>query len=265
MKKALIVVLILVLGPAFSNSVMAEEITIVGTGDGVAILKAIGEAFSQKNPGVTIIVPKSIGSGGGIKSVGKDLYKIGRVARRIKDKEKHLDLKYVPYAKVPTVFFANKSVGVKNLSTNQVCDIYSGKITNWKDVGGKDAKIRVHRREDGDSSLRSLLKSFPGFKDITITSKSKTAYKTADMISVIEDKKGTIGFGPYDVVKRANVDVFTIDEKKPTEANYPSAGTLGLIFKAKNYTGNIKNFVEFATSAAALDAIKGAGGMPKWD
>ena len=262
MKRALIVALVLTFVLVFSSSVMAEEITIVGTGDGVAILKAIGEAFTQKNSGVTIIVPKSIGSGGGIKSVGKDLYKIGRVARGIKDKEKHFGLKYVPYAKVPTVFFVNKSVGVKNLSTKQVCDIYSGKITNWKDVGGKEARIRVVRREDGDSSLKVLTKSFPGFKDITITSKSKTAFKTPDMISTIVDKKDTIGFGPNDVAKKANVDVLTIDGKKPTEAGYPSAGTLGLIFKEKNHIGNIKKFVEFATSTAAHDAITGAGGMP---
>ena len=263
MKKALIVVLVLIFGLVFSSSVLAEEITIVGTGDGVSILKAIGEAFSQKNPGVTIIVPKSIGSGGGIKSVGNDLYKIGRVARRIKEKEKHFDLKYVPFAKVPTVFSVNKSVGVKNLSTNQVCDIYSGKITNWKDVGGKDAKIRVVRREDGDSSFKVLLKSFPGFKDITITSKSKTAYITSEMISILEDREGAIGFGPNDVAKQANVDVLTIDGKKPAEAGYPSAGVLALIFKAKNYTGNIKKFAEFATSTPAQDAIKGVGGMPK--
>lgn len=63
-------------------------------------------------------------------------------------------------------FFVNKSVGVKYLSTKQLCDIYSGKFTNWKDVGGKNAKIRVIRSKDGDSSLMVLPKSLPGFADI---------------------------------------------------------------------------------------------------
>ena len=251
-----------VIGLAFSHPVMGEEISIVGTGDGVAVLKAIANAFTQENPGATVLIPKSIGSGGGIKSVGKDKNIIGRVARGIKDKEKHYGLRYVPFARVPTVFFVNKSVGITGLTTGQVCDIYSGRVTNWKEVGGKDARIRVVRREDGDSSLKVLLKSFPGFKDMSITPKSKIAYNTPENTSTVENRADTIGFGPYDVAKNANVDILTINGKKATDAGYPSAGTLALIFKEKNYQGNIKKFGEFATSANAHDAIKGAGGMP---
>jgi len=262
MKKIVTLIVAIGIGLAFSHPVMGEEISIVGTGDGVIVLGAIANAFNQKNPGVTVVVPKSIGSGGGIKSVGKDKNVIGRVARGIKDKEKRYGLRYVPFAKVPTVFFVNKSVGITGLTTEQVCDIYSGRVTNWKEVGGKDARIRVVRREKGDSSLKVLLKSFPGFRDITITSRSKTTYSTPENISVVEDKADTIGFGPYDVAKNARVDTLTINGKKATDAGYPSAGTLALIFKEKNNTGNIKKFVEFVTSADVHDVIKDAGGMP---
>lgn len=96
---------------------MAEVITIVGTGSGSTILKATGAAFSQANPGNSVEVPKSIGSGGGVKAVGSDKAAIGRVARGIKDKEKHYGLTYLPFAKMPIVFMVNKSVGVKSLST----------------------------------------------------------------------------------------------------------------------------------------------------
>ena len=262
MKKMMTVIVAMAIGLALSHPVMGEEISIVGTGDGVTVLKAIANAFNQQNPGVTVVVPKSIGSGGGIKSVGNDKNIIGRVARGIKDKEKRYGLRYVPYAKIPTVFFVNKSVGITVLTTEQVCNIYSGKVTNWKEVGGNDARIRVVRREEGDSSLTVLLTSFPGFRNISITSGSKTAYSTPENISVVENKADTIGFGPYDVAKNAQVDILTINGKKATDAGYPSTGTLALIFKEKNDRGNIKKFVEFATSFDAHDAIKGAGGMP---
>ena len=262
MKKMMTVIVAMAIGLALSHPVMGEEISIVGTGDGVTVLKAIANAFNQQNPGVTVVVPKSIGSGGGIKSVGNDKNIIGRVARGIKDKEKRYGLRYVPYAKIPTVFFVNKSVGITVLTTEQVCNIYSGKVTNWKEVGGNDARIRVVRREEGDSSLTVLLTSFPGFRNISITSGSKTAYSTPENISVVENKADTIGFGPYDVAKNAQVDILTINGKKATDAGYPTAVTLALIFKEKNYRGNIKKFVEFATSANVHDAIKGAGGMP---
>ena len=107
-----------------------------------------------------------------------------------------------------------------------------------------------------------LLKTFPGFKNISITNKSKTVFSTPENIKIVEEKKDTIGFGPYDVAKAANVNIFSIDGKKPIEAGYPSAGTLALIFKQKNYTGNLKKFVKFATSNSAHDAIENDGGIP---
>ncbi|MCP4345966.1 MAG: phosphate ABC transporter substrate-binding protein [Desulfobacterales bacterium] len=247
---------------ALSSPVIAEEITIVGTGSGAAILKAVGAAFSQDNPGVTVNVPKSIGSGGGVKAVGRDKQLIGRVARQIKDGEQHFGLTYVPFAKMPIVFFTNKSVEIKNLSSQQVCDIYSGKVTNWKEAGGKNARIKLVRREDGDSSLSMLLKLFPGFKNITITPKSKTTYSDPDTLEFIQKKAGTIAFGTYGNAKNYQVNILDIDGKSPTDPAYQCFGTLALIFKEKNKTQNISKFVKFATSPAAHDAIRNAGGIP---
>lgn len=262
MKKIVILIAGLVIVMALSVPGMAEEITIVGTGSGSSILASVGKAFSQNNLEITINVPKSIGSGGGIKAVGTDQYAIGRVARKIKDKEKPYGLTYVPYAKNPIVFFINKSVKIKGLTTQQVCDIYRGAITNWKEVGGSDARIRVVRREDGDSSLGVLLKTFPSFKDITITSKSKTTYSDPDTCDLVEKKAGTIAFGTYANARTVNVDILKIDGKYPTDSDYAYVGTLALILKEKNRNGNIGKFVKFATSAASHDAIRSAGGSP---
>ena len=94
-------------------SSFAEEITIVGTGDGVAVLEAVGEVFSAQNPNVKITVPASIGSGGGIKSVGEDTFILGRVARPIKEREASFGLEYLPFAQVPVTFFVNNSLSVR--------------------------------------------------------------------------------------------------------------------------------------------------------
>jgi phosphate transport system substrate-binding protein len=239
-----------------------EEISIVGTGDGMIILESIGSAFSEANPDVKINVPDSIGSGGGVKSVGKGEYQVGRVARPIKDKEKHFDLNYRPFAKIPVVFFVNKSVEVRDLSPEQIAGIYSGKITNWKEVGGKDAKIRVVRREDGDSSLKVLRKTFPGFKDVVFTDRSKEAVTTQENFAVVEQKSGTIGFGPYAGARQSNVNVLTISGTSATDPNYPSFGTVALIFKDESNKGNIAKFIAFATSSLAHDAIRDANGLP---
>lgn len=246
---------------ALTLPAMAETLTIVGTGDGITVLKSIGAAFTKNHPDVTVDVPKSIGSGGAIKAVGSDENTLGRVARGLKDKEKPLGLTYIPYAKIPVVFVVNPSSGVDALTAAQVNDIYSGTITDWQEVGGKAGKIRVVRREDGDSSLEVLQNSFPGFKDITITDKAKTALKTPEMIELVAKKEGTIGFGPYDVAKANNLHAISIDGMAPTDAGYPAVGTMALIFKEANNTGATKEFIDFATSGAASEAVTAAGGM----
>jgi len=245
----------------FTTFSMAEEVAVVGTGDGVTVLKAIGTAYSKINPSVTVSVPNSIGSGGAVKAVGNGEFALGRVARGIKSKEEHFKLNYVAYAKVPVVYFVNQNVDIDNLSTAQVLDIYSGKVTNWKDVGGNDMKVRVVRREDGDSSLSQLKKSFSGFKEIEITKKSKTVFSTPEVVDILESTKGSIGFGPYDVVTNRNVKVLKIDGISPTDPKYPSVTTLGFVFNEQTISDVAKGFMLFATSPDAQAAITSAGGV----
>lgn len=250
-------ILILAWTPARS-----ETINIVGTGDGMVILKTLGTAFKQAHPQHNVNVPESIGSSGGIKAVGNDKNAIGRVARKIKDKEKPYGLTYHPVAKFAVVFFINKSVGIAGLSIQQINDIYSGKITDWSAVGGPAGKIRVVRREEGDSSLKNLRDTFPGFKDIDITKRSKTITLTQKNLDFVAQKSRTIGFGPYSDALNSDVDILRIDAKKPTDKDYPSYGVLALIFKDANRKGAIKAFIDFLTTPDAKKAIKAAHAIP---
>lgn len=262
MKRTVYLVLALVMTFSISGVVLAEDITIVGTGSGMSLLQSVGEIFTQKNPDTKIIVPESIGSSGGIKSVGADKYKIGRVSREIKDTEKHYDLKYLPFAKLPIVFFVNKKVGIKELTPRQICDIYNGKITNWKDLGGADESIRLIRREDGDSALQALIASFPGFREVKLAEKSKITYTDQETVLLAEQKESTIAFAPYSNLLNRDVTVLSTGEKKPADADYPYFSVLALIFKEANNTGSIKKFVDFVKSPDVQDAIKKSGGLP---
>ena len=253
--------LILSLLALLALPVMADELTIVGTGDGTEVLKNIGNAFSHANRGITVNVPRSIGSGGGVKAVGGGQYLLGRVARPPKKKEEHFGLTYIPAFKVPVVFFVNENVRINGLSSRDVIDIYSGKITSWDEVGGSGT-IRVITREKDDSSLKILSKTFPGFGNIKITSQAKSAIETPEMIVSVLYRTGAIGFGPLDVAKAKGLKVLKIDGKSPTDNGYPSLGTIGFVYKSDNFKGAVKKFVEFATSAAAHTAIENAGGIP---
>ena len=241
----------------------SEELTIVGTGSGTSILKAIGKAFTKQNPEISITVPKSIGSGGGIKAIGNDEYILGRVARDIKDKEKRYGLKCVPFAKMPIIFFVNNSVPISDITPGQVCRIYDGTTRKWEEISKGKGKIRVIRREDGDSSLSILLKALPGFKDITLTPRSKTTFSDPSTLAACTKQKNSIAFGTWpDVRKATDVHELKLGGMHPSNPKYPCTGTLSLIYKEKNYNGNLKKFVEFISSTAAKKAIIDAGGLP---
>lgn len=240
----------------------AGEIEIVGTGDGVKVLTVLGAAFSRSNPEVKITLPESIGSSGGIEAVGKGEKLLGRVARSLKENEKSLGLTYLPFAKVPVVFFVNPSINISLLTSRQVCAIYGGEIRNWKEVGGPDAPIVVIMREEKDSSLGVLRKSFPGFKEVIVTGKAVLVDKTPEMFEAVMQQRSAIGFGPNDVAVNSGVRVLSIDGRKPTFPDYPSINTVAFVYKKKSLPGDAQSFLAFATSPTVAPLIRAAGGVP---
>ena len=255
-------------GLSFSLALMAcgakepQVIPVVGTGSGAKILESVCSSFSDKNKDVVFTVPESIGSGGGIKAVGADKNMIGRVARKLKDKEKPLGLTYTPIAKMPIVFFVHSGVHVNDLTTQQVCDVYAGKIKNWKEVGGGDMAIRVVRREKDDSSYKELQKSFPGFGTLAITLDSELTLSDPETLEYVKATAGAIAFGTYGNATGARVNVLNINGVEPLAEDYPYFGTLALIYKESNKKGDVAEFVAFATTGPGRESIFKAGGKP---
>lgn len=243
---------------------VAKDIMIVGTGSGSSILRAIGNEFTKINPDISIIVPKSIGSGGGIRAVEQDKYTLGRVAVKLQEKNIKKGLKYLSFAKMPIVFFVNNSVSIKDLTNKQICDLYEGNIKAWKKID-KNAKgrVRIIRREEGDSSLNVLLESLSGFKDIVITKKSKITFSDPSTVDTAIGQKGAIAFGTWPNTKNKDgITVLKINGISATNDAYPCTGELALIYKEKNFSGNLKKFIKFLSTPNARKAIVEAGGLP---
>src|SRR3954466_8676482 len=126
-------------------SAHAGDLSVVGTGDGIDLLRALGAAYTAAHPDTNVIVPPSIGSGGGIAAVGSGKEVLGRIARPLSDSEKQAGLVATPVFRLPSAFFVHRSAGISQLTSAQLADVYRGKITNWRDVGGSDTRIRVVR------------------------------------------------------------------------------------------------------------------------
>jgi phosphate transport system substrate-binding protein len=256
------VILSLLATSLWSAAAQGTELPVVGTGDGIEILRALGNAFNRTETAVEITVPPSIGSGGGIAAVGSGSATLGRVARNLTDAEVSRGLVYTPFARLPSAFFVHPSAKVANLSTRELAGIYAGKISNWKEVGGADLRIRVVRREEADSTLQVLRASMPGWQDLTLTERSKTATSTQEAIETVRLVEGAIGFGPFTRTLEQGTTVLTIDGHHPTEPRYPSSAVLAFIHTAATVTPDAKAFMTFAASAQAKAIIKEFGGVP---
>ncbi len=244
--------------PALAQSTLE----VVGTGDGIDVLRSLGKAFSAENKSVFIDIPPSIGSGGGIAAVGSGKSVLGRVARKLTDTETASGLIYKPVALLPSAIFVNPNAGVKSLTTAQLANIFTGQIQNWKDVGGADMRIRVVRREDSDSTLTVLRSSMPGWKDLAITEKSKMAMTTQEAVASVREVPGAIGFGPFSKELEAGLTIVKVDGKYPTDDGYPSSATLALIYNKTTVTPEAKTFVEFCKTRKARDIIARLGSVP---
>ncbi len=150
------------LNPAVADVI---DLQIVGTGDGIDLLQALGSDFMEQAKSIRVEIPPSIGSGGGIAAVGAGKSALGRVARKLTNSEIASGIVYQPIAKLPSAFYVHPRVGVSNLTTDQLRGIYDGQITDWSQVGGAPLRIRVVRREDTDSTLTVLRQLMPGWKD----------------------------------------------------------------------------------------------------
>jgi phosphate transport system substrate-binding protein len=247
---------------ALSAVAQAGDLSVVGTGDGIDLLRAIGTAYTSDHPGTNVLVPPSIGSGGGIAAVNSDKEVLARVARPLSTSEKDAGLVATPVFRLPSAFFVHRGTGVTGLSSAQLAEIYAGRITNWKDVGGADMRIRVVRREDQDSTLMVLRQSMPGWKDLALTDKSKTAVTTQECMNTVKEVEGAIGFGPFTRALEGELVVLKIDGRYPTDHHYPSAVTVAFVHKSATVTPDAKLFISYAKDAKAQSILSGMGGVP---
>jgi phosphate transport system substrate-binding protein len=245
---------------------LTGELVIEGTGDSQALLREIAELFEERYPEVTIQVPDSIGSSGGIKAVGAGKTELGRVARPLKEKERPYGLTYAEFAISPVVLVVHPSVeGVDNLTAEQIVGIYSGAITDWQQLGGAAHKLYPIGRETGDSSRIIMEAHISGFQKIR-ESAAKVYYTTPETIQALVEHEYTIGYVPGAMIHSRNVRIVNIDGVAPSIENirqnrYKMVTPLGIVYK-EPLNPLAKAFVDFLSTPGAHEIIEEYGCLP---
>ena len=182
----------------------------------IPVMKAAAKAIMEANPNIHITVAGG-GSGVGVQKVGEGLVQIGNTGRALKDTEiAKYGLKSFPFAIDGVAVAVNPENAVKSLSKAQLKDIFAGKITNWKEVGGKDAAIAVYVREDG-SGTRETFEERALDKGTSVQSANVVNSNGAMKTAIAQDPNaiGYVGIGHLDDSIRG----VTVDGMVPSQAN----------------------------------------------
>ena len=226
------------------------------------VIGALGEAFMEQNKGVTFTYNPT-GSGSGITAVGEGRCDIGLSSRALKDDEKASGLKETVLALDGIAVIVNPANPVSDLDVETIAKIYTGEITNWKEVGGNDAEIVLIGREAGSGTR-------DGFESITDT-KDSCKYRqeltsTGDVITTVSTNPDAIGYASLAALKD-NVKALTVGGIAPTEdtvkdGSYVIQRPFVLVTKdGTELSTAAQAFFDYATSADAADLLAAAGAV----
>lgn len=206
----------------------------------------------------------SPGSRSGIEGVAAGELDIGVVSRTLTPEEEAMDLVYTPLSRDGLVLAVHPSTGVSELTSQQVCDIFSGRYTNWSQLGGPDLPIVVLDRGDGEPAKVVMHEELFG-QDLAVTPAAARLYTDEDVVSGVEYTVGAIGYFSlgYGLSKDAGVVYPALDGVEPCvetirDGSYRPVRQLGVV-TSPDPSPAVSAFLEWATSEAAADLVESNG------
>ena len=226
------------------------------------VIAALTEGFAEVEPGVTVSYDPT-GSGAGITGATDKTLDIGLSSRALKDDEKN-DVDGTGIALDGIAIIVNKDSKVADLTVEQLKKMFTGEITNWKEVGGDDGEIVLVGREAG-SGTRDGFESIVDVKDSCKYAQELTA--TGAVISAVEANPLAIGYASLsaigDTVKAVTVGGVECSEETVKDGSYEVQRPFVFVTNdSVTLSAQAQAFLDFATSADAADLIRTAGAVP---
>ena len=247
---------------ASSTAALSGNVATGGSTSMKNVIAALTEGFAEIEPDVTISYDPT-GSGAGITGATDKTLDIGLSSRALKDDEKN-DVDGTTVALDGIAIVVNKDSKVADLTVEQLKKMFTGEITNWKDVGGDDGEIVLVGREAG-SGTRDGFESIVDVKDSCKYAQELTA--TGAVISAVEANPLAIGYASLsavgDTVAMVTVEGVECSEDTVKDGTYKIQRPFVFVTnKSVALSEQAQAFVDFATSKDAADLIRTAGAVP---
>lgn len=253
-KKALFLTVVLLAGVLFvgcskdNNREERQKVTISGSTSVGAVMEPLVEEYKKTLSNDIDLEVQQIGSSSGIKNTIEGTSEIGMTSRDLKGDEKKADLSETKIALDAIAIITNGDNKVSNLTKEQVKDIFTGKISNWKELGGHDRPIVVVSREDG-SGTREGFESIVGYGPEELIKSALISDGSGNIKTTVSNNKNAIGYISLGYVDKS-VKSVSIDGVVPSNENvkthkYAISRPFLLIYKDEKLTEEGQKFIDY--------------------
>lgn len=252
--------LVTMIGATFVGCGSNEDNNKASNGDSVTIsisgstsvgplMEKIQEKYEEENSNVTLEIQQN-GSGAGIKDVISGISEIGMSSRELKDEEK-TSVQGTTVAYDGIALLVNPNNPVKNISLDDVRKIYTGEITNWKELGGKDSPIVVVSREEG-SGTRDAFQEIVGYKSEELKKDATISDGSGAVKTTVAGNENAIGFASFEYIDNT-VSALSVNDVEPTAENvkagqYKISRPFILVTKEDTLTEEGQKLIDFVLS-----------------
>ena len=267
---AVVVIASVIIGCQDESTNNIESITVSGSSALLPLMEKSIEKFNEKNPYAEISAQAG-GSGTGLAQVLNGAVDIGNSDMSAEDKlDKANAQKLVDHKVIAQGFgvVVNKSLGIDNLTSSQIRDIFAGEITNWKTVGGPNKEILLIHRTAGSGTRATFEKTIlGGDKSLENDSIGVTQDSNGAVLSVIKSNDGAISYLSlvYMSTEEAKklLSVLKIDSVASDKVNICDGSykfwSWGHMYTRGEPTGLAKEFVEFVSSVDNNSSVESLG------
>lgn len=245
-----------------TEAALSGSLTLTGSTSMSDVGTALAEAFMIKYPDVTVSVGGN-GSGEGPTAVNDGTAQIGMLSRALKDTEEpaNFDQFIIGYDGIAVIVSADSAVA--DLTPEQVADIFTGKITNWSDVGGADAPVQCIGREAA-SGTRGAFEELIGIEDVAVYTEEQNS--TGNVKQSVSGNPNAIGYVSLssvdETVKAVNLSGVVASEESVQSGDYMLQRPFLMIAKAGTEDALTNAFLDFVYSEEGQTIIADDGVVP---
>lgn len=271
-RKLAIALMIALFVGSIATALAAEKVTISGSTTVLPLAQAEAEAYDEQQTECLVTITGG-GTGAGITAAGEGRSDIAMASREIKASERSKYSKnnfqqfFIGYDGICIIVSkAIKDAGIKEITKDQLMNIYAGKVTNWKDLKGPDAEIYAIAREDGSGTRDTFNELIMGSTTAETPGVKTTSMSSAEVKTAVTGSDNAIGYVGFSYAKSGDVGVLKYEGISPDVKNIKS-GSYPLARHLYFYTWGqptpcAQKFIDFVLSSEGQKIADENGFVP---